>query len=254
MSGLGALLELIHDAHCRVTTFEAEYRDWSRPRPSLQLRVNHSEPSHTQARWRGAGPFPKAVASTRRIWLMAPDRLRIEVLNRHQLVRLGVLTNWRWWWWERGEEAISSELLLGEHGAAAPPPPMLTPPLIDPARLLPMFRFKVVGHAVRIGRKVVSARALPRHPQPAMQALCYEFEFDAQHGTVLRRAALDDGHIVNVTEATAVMYASRIDPERFVFTSPDGQAIRDIRSEAMAVGAASGPRASRAAVERVRRG
>src|SRR5690242_1686860 len=123
MSELGALLELIHDAHSSVVTFEAEYRDWSRPRPSLELHVLRSELGETHTHWHGAGPFPKPIASSRRIWLMAPN-LRVEIVNGRQLVRLGVMKGERWWRWDRDWGTESGELMRGESAPGTPPPPL----------------------------------------------------------------------------------------------------------------------------------
>jgi hypothetical protein len=53
--------------------------------------------------------------------------------------------------------------------------------------------------------------------------LAYQFEFDCEHGTVLRGAVFDDGVCVQRTETAKVDYGATIDPERFVFVSPDGK-------------------------------
>jgi hypothetical protein len=222
MSELGSLLELIHDAHDRVTTFEAEYRDWIRPRPSLELHVERPKPGETHACWRGAGPFPKALVNTRRIWLMAPDNLRVEVLREHRLFRLGVLTPDRWWRWDLEWGTVCGQAASDDMESPTPPPPLLTPPLVSPASLLAVMRFEVIGFGVRAGRKVVRARGLPRRP-PATGGVRHEFDFDAQHGTVLRSAAIDNGHVVSVTEAISAAYDRPMNPERFVFTAPDGR-------------------------------
>jgi hypothetical protein len=243
MSELGALLELIHDAHSRLTTFEAEYRDWNRPRPSLELRVERSELGDARPRWRGAGPFPAPVAHTRRIWLNASGALRVEVASGHELRKLGVLGVDRWWLWDRDSGAVSDALMLDRPAGGTPAPALLTPPLLSPASLLAALRFDVVGPAVRAGREVIRARAVPRRPQAAARALLYELDFDAEHGTVLHRVALERGHVVSLTEADAVAYKGPIEQGRFVFTSPDGQPVREVQSEPLLPGDALDRRA-----------
>lgn len=232
MSELGALLELIHDAHSQLTTFEAEYRDWIRPRPSLELYVERTQLGEPRAHWRGAGPFPQAVATTRRIWLTAPDCVRVEVVHRDELVRLSVVTGERWWDWNCDQGAIYGEPSADRRAGGTFPPPHLIPPLVNPAAVLATLRLQPVGTAVRIGREVVTALAALRRPSHTARPVRYELEFDAQHGTILRRAALDGDELVCVTEAMAIQYDRPIDRRRFVFASPDGQPARLVRPPA----------------------
>jgi hypothetical protein len=230
MSQLGGLLELIHDAHSRLSAFEAEYRDWFRPRPTLELRVERSELGEAHPRWRGAGPFPKAITNTRRVWLTAPDRLRVEITRDNRLVKLGVLDGERWWRWDLDDGSISGGA-LPDQNAWAPPPPLLTPPLIQPVRLLAVLRLEqVVRPGVLAGRRTVVAQAAPRPLPTAPRALRYEIEFDAEHGTILRRTTLEEGQVVRVTEAKEVAYDRPVEPGRFVFKSPDGQPVRQVRA------------------------
>lgn len=49
----------------------------------------------------------------------------------------------------------------------------------------------------------------------------HELEFDAEHGSLLRRAAFEDGQRVWEREAREVHYGTPIDPECFVFVAPD---------------------------------
>jgi hypothetical protein len=230
MSELGTLLELLHDAHSGLNTLAAEYRDWYRPRPSLELYVDRSELGETNAHWRGAGPFPREMVASRRVWLMAPDSLRVEVLHGHELVRLGVRSGARWWRWDRDSGPISWEPTSTDR-APRNPPPLLTPPLLDPARLLGMLRFEALGFSTRAGRATLAAHAVRRHPHPTNPALHYEFEFDAEHGTVLHRAALDEGHVVSVTEAMTVAYEVPIGARLFDFASPDGLPARRLEPD-----------------------
>jgi hypothetical protein len=100
-------------------------------------------------------------------------------------------------------------------------PPLLSPPVLDVPRLLATMRFQPAGTGERAGRAVMCARALPRYQPPGRGKLSYEFEFDAEHGSLLRRANFEDGRCVWQREAREVLYGSEIKPGCFVFVAPD---------------------------------
>ncbi|MDQ2759020.1 MAG: hypothetical protein M3Y17_00915 [Actinomycetota bacterium] len=231
MSALAELLELLHDAHGRLSSFEAEYRDWSQPRPSRELVVDRSEIANGRfrGRWRGAGPWPTEIVATRRFWLQRPDRLRVEELRNHRLVRLGIRDDAQWWRWDQVEGASSGKASMTGADAGTLPP-LLSPPLLDPVRLVAGLRFEPAGVGERTGRKVLRARARRRGQPSSCDRVSLELEFDAEHGTVLRRAGFEDGQCVQLTEALAVRYGPEIDPERFAFLSPDGKPAREIEA------------------------
>jgi adenylyl-sulfate kinase len=232
MSELAALLELLHGAHDRVATLEAEFCDWSAPRPSHELIVERSEHGGVRPRWRG--PWPRASASTRRMWLEGRDRLRVEVVRNRGVVRLGVRDNTQWWRWDRADGASIGKISAIGQGPIIVPP-LLWPPLLEPVGLLASLRFEPAGVAVCAGRETACARAWPRDEIRFRAGLSYELQFDAQHGTMLRRAAFEHGTCVQVTEATRVRYDCPIDPERFVFVSPDGRPAREIEASTEAL-------------------
>jgi hypothetical protein len=66
-------------------------------------------------------------------------------------------------------------------------------------------------------RPVVLARALPRDPARGEDQLVLEFEFDAEYGTMLRRAIFDHSKCLRLTEAVEVDFGVDVDPNRFVF-------------------------------------
>jgi len=224
MSELGELLELIHNAHARVSTFEAEYRDWINPRPSLELSLERSELGEAEIQWHGAGPFPKPHVATRRIWLRAPRCVRIEIEDDEQLVRLGVRDGSRWLRWDRVDGVTVGDIPGLSDGGRAGAPPLLAPPLIQPAQLLAALWFEPRGKDARAGRQILAARARPRHPLSSADGLGYDFEFDAEHGTILHRTTLDGGVPIRATEVLHVRYGHSIDPARFELVAPDGPA------------------------------
>jgi hypothetical protein len=225
MSELGNLLELLHDAHRSVSTFQARYRDWSQPRSSLELTVDLSESGHRRLQWEGGGPFPAAMASTRQIWFERPDCLRVEIHQQNELMRFGVLTRTQWWRWDRSHGADTSEAPAERHGGWQVPP-LLSPPQLDPLRLLSGLRFDPTGRSIRAGREVLCARASPRESTASGRNLTYELEFDALHGTLLRWAALVGGHLVDETKVVEITYDAPIEAEAFAFVAPDGRPIR----------------------------
>lgn len=220
MSDLGDLLELIHDAHARLSTLEAEYRDWIKLRPSFDLSIERSELGTPRMTWRGGGPFPVTLNATRRIWLREPNCLRIEVVDGRELIRLGVRDGARWLCWDRVDGVVRGDVLGGEDAGSRTLPRLLSLPLVRPARLLSAMWFERAEQGTRAGREVVVAQARLRRPSEFTQVLSHEFEFDAEHGTILRRAVFDDGEAVSLTEAITVRYQVPVEPRRFDLVEP----------------------------------
>lgn len=220
MGDVAQLLELLYGAHERVSSLQVELSDWSHPAPSYQLVVDGDGRAGGRARWRAPGPWPKESVSSRRIWFVAPDRLRVEVERNHVLVGLGVRDGSAWWRWD---EAVGG--IVGDTADEKTPwlPPLLDPPLLNPVRLISALRLQPAGSGIRAGREVLLVCAKPREQRLGGGALSYELEFDAEHGTVLRRATSKAGRCIAVTEALQVRYGGDIAGERFVFTAPDGQ-------------------------------
>lgn len=213
---LGTVLERIHNALACVVTLQAEYRDWSRVAPSLSLVAEPKRKDDCVGglRWQGSGPFPQTVTSTRRIWLSAPDRLRVEIERNGQVEKLGVRDGSRWWRWTRAAGADSGDLLVSHRRGL---PPLLDPPLLTPARLVGWLRFDDVGTGWRAGRDVVTAHAVPRDRSPAAPGnLRCDLEFDVEHGVLLRMSICDGADCVRLTEATDVAYGRELDPALFI--------------------------------------
>lgn len=221
MGALGDLLELLHDAHTRMTTFEVEYRDWIRQRATTALAVMDTGEGAPRMAWRGGGPWAQDLVRTRRVWLESPTHLRVEILENERLIRLGVRARGSWWRWDEEQGTTSGDLTPDDRGIVSLPP-LLAPPVLAIHRLLSTMRFEPRGDGERAGRPVVRAYAQPRLPSPAHRSS--ELEFDAEHGTLLRRADFEDGERVWEREAVEVLYDTTIEPECFVFASPDAGA------------------------------
>lgn len=224
MGELGELLELLHDAHARVSTFQCEYQEHNRAPAGDTLVVRASGAGKPRLRWAGAGPWRDELLITRRIWFAHPDRLRVELTDDDgELVRMGVRSGTEWWWWDEISGARSGSTAPAQGGPGTLPR-LLSPPLIEAYRLVPMMRFEPTGPGERAGRSVIGARAFPRRQPASRGELAYEFEFDAEHGSVLRRAEFESGLLAREVEARQVAYGAEIEDECFVFRSPDGEA------------------------------
>jgi hypothetical protein len=222
MAQLGDLLELLHDAHIRLTTFEIEYRDWRRQRPSNEVALVDDGGGKPRLGWRGAGPWPAEIVTTRRVWLERPEHLRVEILEDEMLIRYGIRAGPQWWRWD-AVLGTTSGSLAPEGGGIASLPPLLLPPVLATHELMANVRFEPSGRGERAGRQVLCARAQARRPPHLRGMLAYELEFDAEHGTLLRRAEFEDGELVWEREAREVQYGCQFDPQCFVFVAPEDE-------------------------------
>lgn len=221
MDQLGKILTVVHDAHDRVGTLAATYRDWVCPAPTNTLLVDRQDMTVGRVRWLGPGPFPRPIETRRSIWLCAPNRLRVERRRRiGALMVVAVRDGPDWWRWDAENGAVSGT----SAAEVSDLPPMLDPPLLSPVRLLASLRLQPDGEGMRAGREVLRARAWPRERAHKRNHLSVELEFDAEHGTVLRRAQFEGGRCHQVTEAVRIEYGCDIHPEQFVFGAPDAQA------------------------------
>jgi hypothetical protein len=214
MSALGGLLELLHDAHERVRTLQAEYRDRAELPASSHPAVALDGDFIQRLRWRDGAPWPRLMQTRRCLWFTHPDRLRVELLHGDALVRVGVRDGTSWWRWDKEQGEASGQL-----GALCGLPPLLDLPLLTPARLLGQLRLTPTGAAKRAGRRVLCARATLRHPA-SPRNIAFELEFDAEHGTLLRRATLCDRRCLQLTEAVEVHYGGGIAADRFLPQTP----------------------------------
>jgi hypothetical protein len=211
---LGLLLELLHDADARRQTLQAEFRGWAALPADKQLGVQFDDQAPGRLRWRGGSPWPRTVQDRRRLWLESPDRLRVELLRGGELVRVGLRVGPRWWRWDQqGGESAGS---LDQHPQL---PPLLDPPQLSPARLIGWLRIEPTGVGERAGRRVLTAHGFPRAARPSSDVR-FALEFDAEYGTLIRRARLHDGRCVQLTEAIEIRYDLPLDPSRFGFPPP----------------------------------
>ena len=220
MSELGDVLCLIHDAHERASAVHLRISDWSQPsvRPEILVDQNRGLPGGL--RWGGAGPWPEPTTSSRQMWAAAPDRLRVEITRGDAIVRLGVRDGAQWWRWDEILGVSSGVAESGGRARQPTLPALLDPLLLHPARLIATLRLQPVGTTSRAGRAAILVRGVPRESAAGRSQLAYELELDAEHGTVLRRAAFDSGRRFQDSRVVHVVYDSDIDAAKFAFIAP----------------------------------
>lgn len=214
---LAHLLQAVYLAHRNVGSFEGEYNDWARPRPSQELVGSVGAQGGWELRWRREGPFPATQMQRRRIWVSAPHCVRVELRKRDRLACVGVRKGTDWWLWD----SVRGLVRKSDANAGVGIPAFLRPPIIDPAPLLGAFWFEPAGTGSIAGRKVLRARAVPREPEELDVPVKHELAFDVEHGTVLRRVRLEEGEPVQEVHALSVRYGGEIDPAKFASDPPD---------------------------------
>ena len=122
----------------------------------------------------------------------------------------------RWGQWWRWDEILGVSSGVAESGGRARQPTLpalLDPLLLHPARLIATLRLQPVGTTSRAGRAAILVRGVPRESAAGRSQLAYELELDAEHGTVLRRAAFDSGRRFQDSRVVHVVYdpAGRVD-------------------------------------------
>ncbi len=117
---LGDLLEVVHNAHDRVTQGHITLRDWIHPLPSDAITFNEEAPLGTKLRWEGVGPWPRPSEASREIWFRQPDCLRVELKRADKLARLAIRDGALWWRWDH-REGLSKGEVSSARKATVPP-------------------------------------------------------------------------------------------------------------------------------------
>ena len=182
-------------------------------------------------------PRPPESTSSLRLWREGPDRVREEREGVDGEPRLAVRDGQRWWSYDEYDGAITnvgeeegdeSESGVGEE----------TRLLFDPAPLIPLLDFEVLGPGERAGRPVLRVHAEPRRGlrpddrwdlnELAVGADDYELEVDAETGCLLRVEARRQGSAFSVLEAVRADFDETLPPQVFVFEPPPGEAVHPL--------------------------
>lgn len=196
---LGALLELLHNAHDNVASGCITYRDYREPPGHGAIAVER-QPG-LQLRWQADNPWSGSSELTRIITFERRDYIHVEIQRDSTPIRTASRVGAKWRRWD--------ELDGHTHGHVAVTntvPRVLTPVVLEPFRLLSRLRLETAGVGRRANRDVVMAQGYPREAGPDGKWTLHHLEFDVQHGTLLHHAAFLDEKCFHVTEAMRVEY------------------------------------------------
>lgn len=203
---------------------------WNRERQGRSRSVMHA---HGPAIER-----PRFYEETTRLWIERPDKVREEVEG--QFARYGVSVGDTWWMWNDVQGAITNNGAPNHHAGLGDS--FLR--LLEPAHLLPIFDFTIVGDEEHAGRPTFRGHARRRRttsdehrfmpPLPVGTEEC-EFLVDIEHGTLLRLTALFDGDPGFDMQIEEIAYNEPIPPETFRFTPPPGEPVEDVSEQSRAI-------------------
>jgi outer membrane lipoprotein-sorting protein len=172
----------------------------------------------------GSRESPESSTTTYRLWWEGPERFREEIGAdaRHVLVRDGE----RWWTGSRDWGVVSSETDRGgpQQGALGH--------LVEPGRLLAVFRLHPKGTGSVAGRRTLGATGAPRPGDDGALMVVHrvgagadgvELDVDAERGTLLRLTALLDGEPFHSFEVTELAFDEAFPPETFVYAPEPGE-------------------------------
>lgn len=212
------LVKLLYGTHSTAPSVVVECHDWVHATQANELLVAETHDGGYEVRWRGGGLRREPLRTMRRIWFVPPDRLRVEIVRDGRVVRAGVRNGPRWWRWDENEGESAGD--PGRDGAVIPQ--LLEPQLLWPERLLTSVWLEPNGFGVRAGRRALHALGVPRRRFDERREVSFEFEFDVEHGTPLRRTAFECGVKVTETEVVAISYGNEVSGERFIAAAPSG--------------------------------
>jgi hypothetical protein len=240
LPSLGELLALLHRADAAFDTVEASYRIWRHEERASAARLAQVE----QEKRRGAAitsffaysdesDRPVEVEEVLRVW-RAEGRLREEHEGGSRDGAYLVRNGDAWWTWDEHNGAHSNEGDLTSGYSDGEQISLI----LDPTPLLGTLRFTPTGQGRLVGRKTITADAVPRLSDRrdgrrvfALYALGggadrYALQVDAERGVLLEAVAFRDGEPFHRITTEQVAFDQPIDPERFRFAAPADEEIR----------------------------
>ena len=236
MSSVGDLLELMYGATDRVESVHAVLSE--RHRPEL-LKLAFQRFGERVQFARGGGYFHVAAGGVAAGKQADEHRWRIELWaepGRSRLERSGpdvesvlVIDGEKWWSWAPPFGLRSHEEQPGvEHHQAGLD-------RLDPSVFLSGYQLEPTGKTTIAGRAALRVRAStrpgdrtrPHDLQPGIEEA--ELLLDAEHGLILRKAEIVDGHEAAVTEVEEITYDLAIAADRFIFELPAGASGKSLR-------------------------
>ena len=231
MNDVAELLLLLHGARGRISTVRATVRIWHHLR-------RHSE-ALQRAGWSGyaplAGDAPErdAFEELVRVWLAPPDRAREERQGPHG-ASFGVRRGPQWWRYDEVNGAMSNEGAPDSRSGIGEDLDWV----LDPAPMMGFVEFDKIERARRAGRPVLRVRAVPRTPSARHDVAFMRpsvagadellLDVDAERGALLRIESRFEREPIALSEVLEIAFDEQFAEDTFVFTPPDGEAVRSI--------------------------
>ena len=225
MSGLGDLLELLHDAAVRARPATITVVEWSHAARSSAafarfMARRHPHSGTHQVAFAARGEQSEESSWSTTLAFEHESRFREEAAGRQAGQRFLVRDGTDWLSWDAAWGTVSNEV---EDGA----PSASYAFLLDPVAIVGELRLEPTGRTEHAGRPAVLARGLPREGPTVGGMLLrlgagadvFELVVDAERGALLRAEALLDGEPFRRFDVTRVAYEP-IDPTTFEVTAP----------------------------------
>lgn len=247
--GLGALLELLHDAGDSFQTVQATYRTWRHEQRLLEaFRANTEELKRrgasisTASAVRIGDPGPPETKETVRIWRDG-QRVRQEHHGGLRDGHYGIIDGPLWWSWSEQTGATSNQDDPSVGGGTD----QRLEVMLKPTPLISLLRFQVAGTSQVAGRVAVIAHATPRleglsdvrssrdlHARRDLRAVgtgadSYQIEVDRERGALLGVTAIRDKQPFYKITTLAIRFDEPIPPETFRFRPPEGEQLQSPR-------------------------
>jgi outer membrane lipoprotein-sorting protein len=195
---LGDLLELLHGARNRFRTVRLVLRS-SNPgaKASELFRISLEQGRKVREDWEG-------------------------VYGDQRRTGIAVRDGSRWWSWSPDTGVVSTDT----HPDAVSNAGKRADHLLDPALMLAVADFEVLGHSRAAGRDALRVRAMPRDVPDWVEGTLvrvadkHELTIDAERGVVLRIESRAGGELRLLEEVTEIAFDDEFSPDTFVFAPP----------------------------------
>jgi hypothetical protein len=214
------LLELLHRGPVAVQALRLKVRDSGLGAENPASVTAALVDGQIRVHWRREPSFA-GFDQTRTVQFLRPGRVRVDIVTHGKTIYSAIQNGDVWWRWKDG---VASRGSLTQSNAVPRLPPVLRPRLLRPLLQVEGLALEPLGRCTRAGRSAVVVRARP--PGGALAAKrgverLLEFEFDSEWGVVLRRAVVEKGHVVAVTEALEASFDRQFDESVFEIPAPE---------------------------------
>ena len=224
-----SLLELLHAAPTRWTTFQAVCRSWhhqTRSRQATDRLTGRSRPAEQDKKQ----PHEEVV----QILVATGGRIRQETMSSPRSTAL-IVKNGEGWMLVDSSRGVLLHRGGGSHSVGT----FDVGTLLDPSILIPDLQFGAITEDAIDGRPCWLVETIPRRtsiermhsPSETWGADAIRLWIDQDRGSALRLEASFEGEPFYVLEATEVLYDTAIPDELFDLAPPDGVTVFDTSDE-----------------------